>query len=136
MPLKTELKSGDIIEIITSKKGHPSEAWLKFVKTSNARYKIRNWMRRERPSPRTETAEEQPSKKEKTVEVAIPENELFKIKTISKPKKTALSIEGNTNVLIRLSQCCQPIPGDDVIRFITRGGASPCTRKAARRLRG
>lgn len=121
VPLKTELKSGDIIEIITSKKGHPSEAWLKFVKTSNARYKIRNWMRRERPSPKSETAEEQASKKEKTVEVAIPENELFKIKTISKPKKTALSIEGNTNVLIRLSQCCQPIPGDDVIGFITRG---------------
>ena len=36
VPLNTELKSGDKVEITTSKKQNPSHAWLKFVKTANS----------------------------------------------------------------------------------------------------
>lgn len=39
--LDTELKSGDIVEIITHKTAKPSEKWLRFVKTNKARIKIR-----------------------------------------------------------------------------------------------
>ena len=46
IPLRSRLKSGDIVEILTSKNAKPSEAWLKFVKSANARYKIRNWLRK------------------------------------------------------------------------------------------
>lgn len=120
VPLKTELKSGDIVEILTSKKGHPSKAWLKFVRSSNARYKIRNWFRKHTEPQKKAETEEAP-KQEKTAEVTIPESELLKIKKFSKKNKIALSINGTSNVLIKLSQCCQPIPGDDVIGFITRG---------------
>ena len=42
MPLDTELKSGDIIEIMTQKNASPSRQWLKFVKTGKARSKIRS----------------------------------------------------------------------------------------------
>jgi GTP pyrophosphokinase len=120
-PLKQILKSGDIVEILANKKGHPSESWLKIVKSSNARYKIRNWLRRQ-----NETTEKTPhaqsiKKDGKKVEVKISENELGKIKNISKQDKQVLSINGTTNILLKLSQCCQPIPGDDVIGFITRG---------------
>lgn len=45
MPLKTVLQTGDTVQIITSPKGHPTKDWLKFVKTSSARSKIRNWLR-------------------------------------------------------------------------------------------
>lgn len=121
VPLKTEIKSGDIVEVLTSPKGHPSESWLKFVKSSNARYKIRNWLRREQETERRPEAPPEAKKAEKTAEVSIPETELFKIKGISRQKKMALSIDGTSNVLIKLSQCCQPIPGDDVVGFITRG---------------
>lgn len=120
VPLKTELKSGDIIEILTSKKGHPSKAWLKFVRSSNARYKIRSWFRKQTEPQRKAEAEES-ARQEKTAEVTIPESELLKIKKFSQKNKIALSINGTSNVLIKLSQCCQPIPGDDVIGFITRG---------------
>ena len=121
VPLRTGLKSGDIVEILTSAKGHPSESWLKFVKSSNARYKIRNWLRR-----KTEPEKEKPSRDdhprtEKSVEVTIPEKDFIRIKKITGKNRIGLSIEGNTNVLIKLSQCCQPIPGDDVVGFITRG---------------
>ncbi|HEY4717327.1 MAG TPA: bifunctional (p)ppGpp synthetase/guanosine-3',5'-bis(diphosphate) 3'-pyrophosphohydrolase [bacterium] len=46
VPLRFQLKSGDTIEIITSQKNAPSKDWLKFVKTSRARTKIRELLKR------------------------------------------------------------------------------------------
>jgi len=43
--LKTQLKTGDIVSIITSKNHHPSKDWLAIVKTSKAKNKIRQWIR-------------------------------------------------------------------------------------------
>ncbi|MDK1018916.1 MAG: bifunctional (p)ppGpp synthetase/guanosine-3',5'-bis(diphosphate) 3'-pyrophosphohydrolase [Actinomycetota bacterium] len=50
VPLSTELESGDIVEILTSKAqdAHPSRDWLEFVKSSKATSKIRGWFSRER----------------------------------------------------------------------------------------
>jgi GTP pyrophosphokinase len=50
VPLDYELRTGDSVEIITSKaQGEgPSQDWLKFVKTPRARTKIRQWFSRER----------------------------------------------------------------------------------------
>ncbi|TAN60423.1 bifunctional (p)ppGpp synthetase/guanosine-3',5'-bis(diphosphate) 3'-pyrophosphohydrolase [bacterium] len=45
--LKTKLKNGDVVEIITSQNHHPSKDWLKFVVTSRSRTRIRNWIRTE-----------------------------------------------------------------------------------------
>jgi len=45
VPLKYTLKSGDIVEIITSKTQTPKKDWLKFVKTAKARNKIRVYLR-------------------------------------------------------------------------------------------
>jgi len=42
VPLQYELKTGDTVEIITSKKHHPSKDWLNFVKTVKARSRIRH----------------------------------------------------------------------------------------------
>jgi GTP pyrophosphokinase len=47
VPLKYELKNGDIVEIITSSKHVPSKDWLKIVKTSRARTRIRHWIKTE-----------------------------------------------------------------------------------------
>jgi len=47
VPLKYELKNGDIVEIITSSKHVPSKDWLKVVKTSRARTRIRHWIKTE-----------------------------------------------------------------------------------------
>ena len=44
VPLKTKLKNGDIVEIITQPGHKPSRDWLSFVKTSRARNKIRHWL--------------------------------------------------------------------------------------------
>jgi len=47
VPLRYQLKNGEIVEIITSTRAHPSKDWLDFVKTPHARTKIRQWIRRQ-----------------------------------------------------------------------------------------
>jgi len=47
VPLRYQLENGDVIEIITSSKQHPSKDWLDFVKSSKAKTKIRSWIRRQ-----------------------------------------------------------------------------------------
>jgi GTP pyrophosphokinase len=47
VPLRSKLKNGDIVEIITQSGHKPSRDWLNFVVTSHARYEIKHWIRRE-----------------------------------------------------------------------------------------
>ncbi len=48
VPIATELKSGDTVEIITSSHQKPSQSWLEVAKTTKARHAIRRWLREER----------------------------------------------------------------------------------------
>jgi GTP pyrophosphokinase len=45
VPLKYQLRNGDVIEILTSPNHTPSKDWLKIVKTPRARGKIRQWIK-------------------------------------------------------------------------------------------
>lgn len=45
VPLRTEVKNGDVIEVITDKASYPNPAWLGFVRTARARSKIRQHLR-------------------------------------------------------------------------------------------
>jgi GTP pyrophosphokinase len=45
VPLRYQLKNGDIVEVITSNRHHPSKDWLDFVKTSRAKTKIKQWIK-------------------------------------------------------------------------------------------
>ena len=47
VPLGYELRNGNIVEIVTSQKQHPSKDWLEFVKTPKAKTKIRQWIKTE-----------------------------------------------------------------------------------------
>jgi RelA/SpoT family (p)ppGpp synthetase len=48
VPLSTRLQNGDIVEIITQKNSHPSLDWLNFVRSSAAKYRIKQWYKRSR----------------------------------------------------------------------------------------
>jgi GTP pyrophosphokinase len=47
VPLRYKLANGDIVEILTSPRAHPGKDWIDYVKTSHARTKIRQWIRRQ-----------------------------------------------------------------------------------------
>ncbi|MBD8012517.1 MULTISPECIES: bifunctional (p)ppGpp synthetase/guanosine-3',5'-bis(diphosphate) 3'-pyrophosphohydrolase [Microbacterium] len=60
VPLETELKSGDVVEVFTSKNpdAGPSQDWLSFVKSTRARNKIRGWFTKERREEAIEQGKE------------------------------------------------------------------------------
>src|SRR5918994_5184949 len=60
VPLESELKSGDVVEVFTSKNpdAGPSQDWLSFVKSTRARSKIRGWFTKERREEAVEQGKE------------------------------------------------------------------------------
>ncbi len=176
VPLKYELRSGDTIEILTSPNQKPSKDWLKFVKTSRAKTKIRQWFKTEEREKSIDLGKEilekelrkydlQQAKLMKSGELAkvaaefsflgvddliaavgygkvtanqiigkiVPQEKLEsqkqqeegRLKRIfqkfTRGAKDALLIKGIDNVMVRYAGCCNPLPGDKVIGFITRG---------------
>ncbi|MCW7487256.1 RelA/SpoT family protein [Leptospira meyeri] len=127
--LRTELKSGDQVEIITEKSSKPSPIWLRIVKTSGARQKLRAYFRKLQEDSQRETI----GSVLETQASAIDENTIKEIKKvkIKKPHKTnphqeeskefGISVAGWNDVPVRVASCCTPIPGDEIIGFITRG---------------
>ena len=114
VPLNFQLRSGDIVEILSGKKDSPSMDWLRFVKTTGARVKIRNWFRRQRGIDKEEAAKAIFASEEETIRPLLSPRPRVKV-------KTAVTVAGLENVLVRFSRCCWPIPGDEVIGFISKG---------------
>ena len=176
VPLKYELKNGDIIEVITSPHHTPSKDWLKIVRSSRARNKIRAWIKTEERVRSISLGKEilekefrrfslNLSKLQKSGELKqvaidfgylsdddlmasvgygklschqvlgklLPEEKLVERqeqkesrigKAISKltgKSTSAIQIGGVDDVLVRFGKCCNPVPGDDIVGFITRG---------------
>ncbi len=174
VPLKYELKTGDIVEITTAKNHHPSKDWLKFVKTVKARSKIRQWIKiQEKDRSLTlgrEMCEKAFRKSQlnfnslikseemdsvvkqfgyKTIDDLVvnvgygkvtplqiirkffpkpdPEEkqESFLDKMIGRVKKkkhpSGVIVQGADDILIKFGKCCQPVPGDNITGYITRG---------------
>jgi GTP diphosphokinase / guanosine-3',5'-bis(diphosphate) 3'-diphosphatase len=99
VPLQHRLRSGDVIEILTRKNAKPSRQWLKFVKTSKAKTKIRQTLNIH--------SEDDPKKGiKKSIEVS--EAELIRYLRIGK--------KGHP----KISKCCNPRRGDKIRAFMTK----------------
>jgi GTP pyrophosphokinase len=175
VPLKTELKNGDIVEVITAANQTPSKDWLKFVKTSRAAGRIRQWIKTEQREKNIVLGRELLEKrlrkygyslkkvlagKEMAAAMSdlgyLSSNDLLaalgygklslgqvisrvvpaeKVKPpaeekgafgkvldkIRKKPSSAIKIHGIDDILVRYAKCCNPLPGDPVAGFITRG---------------
>ncbi len=172
--LQYELKTGDTVEISTSKKSHPSKDWLNFVKTVKARSRIRQWIKTQERGRSITLGREMCEKAfrkyrlnfntllkseemEKVVEhfgfkhvddliASVGYGKITPLQIIRKvePKpeekedsasfldkiisrvrkkkpKTGVTVKGVDDILIKFGKCCQPVPGDSIIGYITRG---------------
>lgn len=176
VPLDYQLQTGDIVEILTQASSHgPSRDWLKMVKTSQAKSKIKQWFKKERREENIEKGREMLEREakrhgyalsqliknefvdgvlkkfgfhsnddmysavgyggittnqvltrlieeyRKAYQTEVPELPLKEPKLIKRPNDKGIQVKGIDNVMIRFAKCCNPVPGDPVIGYITRG---------------
>lgn len=176
VPFDYVIKTGEIIEIITSKDpSHgPKRDWLNICKTNEAKAKIRAWFKKERREENIVEGREAIWRELRRNLIHISEEDLPELvavdmkhhscdtvddfyaaigyggislskilprlkedyaKKFVQPEKTdnfeftpatdrsgsGVIVDGITGCVVKLSQCCSPLPGDDIIGFITRG---------------
>lgn len=175
VPLKTALRNGDMVEILTANQRKPSRDWLNYVATSRAKSKIRHWLNTEqkeeaqtlgrrllereakrfKQSPR-KLFESEALKKYLESEGFNRIEELFQrvgygrlvpkqvLGQLVEPEHLSEPVEevpvapwrrvverafGQGPVLVRgegdlmafLAKCCDPVPGEELIGYVTRG---------------
>ncbi len=131
IPLTSELKNTQVVEIITSPNAHPNVNWLRGVKTSKARSKIRSWLQQNDDSiiiEKNVVAKKKPLPPENVQSgVTSPEKteEVFQQRIIGDEILTSevlrVTVEDEKNMMIRFARCCQPITGDPIIGYVSRG---------------
>lgn len=65
----------------------------------------------------TDAKSRQLQEMEVTPEMPVP----ISVKTTSKPNSSGIVVDGVENCMVRLSHCCNPVPGDKIVGYITRG---------------
>ena len=167
LPLRHRLQNGDRVRIMTNSKAHPSRDWLRWVKTTRARNKIRHWFREQDRAQAIELGrrflEMELRRQHLDLRTYLKSPELLafakklKLNTIDdllmqigNGKESAehvvnvlhpepdtregreapvdavrpapaIQLEGIDIALVRIMKCCYPIPGDEIIGYITRG---------------
>lgn len=179
--LDHKLKTGDIVEILTSKHSYgPSQDWLKLAQTSQAKNKIRQFFKKQRKDENVEKGRELVEKEIRNMDFDVKEilaadnvkrvadkfnfaheddmyaavgyngvtalqvanrltekwrrkrdqeqaanisSAVSELKSFppTKKRESGVRVTGIENLLIRLSRCCNPVPGDEIIGFITKG---------------
>jgi GTP pyrophosphokinase len=168
VPLNYKLKSGDSVEIITSPNQKPNPDWIKSVKTSKARSKIKRWLKESFFEESLKLGEEIVSKQFKRYSIKRDKVDLDEIAqalnfqsaqqllvsigrgdtsiqtvinriapekhpevrdgslikkfiSIARSKANGVRVQGINNLMIGFGGCCQPVPGDNIMGFITKG---------------
>ena len=126
IPLSSQLKNAQVVEILTSPSARPSPNWLQVVKSSKARHRIRSWLEKNDEcfmAEKKKPAHDPPSSplapvKEVCEPVAPPI-----VQRVVQPMSSAMRvrIQDEKNMLIRFARCCNPVTGDPIIGYVSRG---------------
>ena len=123
VPLSSQLKNTQVVEIITSPSAHPHINWLETAKTSKARNKIRSWLEKNDDFYNIEKTAE--AKKKPVSEAAIPDRKgpAHGVQTVIQPLSSILQvrIQDEKNMMIRFARCCNPVTGDSIVGYVSRG---------------
>ncbi len=166
VPLRTPLRNGDIVEIITSPTQVPRRDWLEWAVTAKAKNKIRAWLNRQEKDQAVDAGrrllEREARKLGVTLKRLREEGSLQKVMTDhgvakeedllaaigygriaprdvlaplvrpvgepppSRPRPlptgdAVIVVKGARDFLVYRAQCCNPLPGDEIVGYITRG---------------
>ena len=170
VPLKHQLKSGDVVEVASSSKSRPSREWLKYCVTSKARSKIRSYVNEEERRWAVQMGlkllDKDLKKAEMTVEKFLEKTQCRKmmknmglntpedlysqigygkidsknfiqkvlgvhlektletttaVRPVKKKKRSTspITVEGMGHVKVCHAQCCNPLPGEDIVGYIS-----------------
>jgi len=139
IPLNRPLKNTQTVSIQTSPNAHPHLNWLRFVKTTRARSKIRNWLNKHDNDvviDRHIVAKKGMKNRTPPETVKSPVEEKPVQNKMMDTTKIGISIDKEKNILIHLAGCCNPTPGDQIIGFISRGRGIIVHREDCLNLKG
>ncbi len=122
IPLNQELKNTQAISIMTSSKATPHVNWLRFVKTTRARAKIRYWVNHHSENlivDRSIIAKRKPEKLPAPVSKKDDDGEI--VKQVLDRDRVIFKIGNEKNMMIQIARCCNPTTGDQIIGYISRG---------------
>lgn len=188
VPLTYEIKTGEQIEVLTSKHGQPSRDWLDanlgYLKTSKAKAKVHHWFKKQDYDKHVTEGQALLDKAMKKEDVTLSSAELntlaeqynFKsykdlmaaigtgdikinqlinrskqhhitepqeletfepaLKILTKPTGQSgdVTIQGMKNTVTHLARCCTPLPGDDIVGYVTKGQGISIHRSDCRNL--
>lgn len=120
IPLTRRLENTQNIQILTSPSAHPHVNWLKHLQSARARSKVRNWLNRHDADV---VVDRNIVARKKTADSAARESvDTEKLQTqVINATKIGVRTENEHNIMIEISQCCSPNPGDRIIGYISRG---------------
>ena len=133
IPLNRPLGNTQIVEIMTSPSAHPNQQWLEYAQTTSAKKKIRAWLNKNAPSnlpiaqPQKKTAAAIQNPALESAKKRIPA--LQGLRFTPREKKGTVIIGDNSNILFDFAKCCNPVHGDDIVAYITRGRGYVIHRK-------
>ncbi len=144
VPLRSKLRNGDIVEIVTQKDHKPSRDWLTFVKSPRARNKIKHWLNEDQRRRAVEIGRkllEREARKFKVPMTQIDDRDLGRIANeygvaTAADLLAALGLGKHSahQVLNKLSPGCTEIPGTDTGAELKPGSSEAPMSDAVRKL--
>ncbi|MDR3792705.1 MAG: bifunctional (p)ppGpp synthetase/guanosine-3',5'-bis(diphosphate) 3'-pyrophosphohydrolase [Terracidiphilus sp.] len=177
VPLRTKLRTGDIVEIVTQKEHKPSRDWLTFAKSPRARNKIKHWLNEDQRRRAVDIGRKLLDREARKFKVPLsqimdqdlsriageyglataadlladlgqgkhsahqvlaklapgvidlasdepeikPEPSAAEARKLQLTGNDSLQVEGQNDLLVYRARCCNPIRGEEIVGYVTRG---------------